>query len=53
MNRQLSVGVAGLGTVGVGVLRLLHDNADLIAARAGRPITVTAVAPVWPARAPN
>ncbi len=43
MTRPLSVGVAGLGTVGAGVLRLLRDNADLIAARAGRPIAVTAV----------
>ncbi len=39
----LSVGVAGLGVVGGGVLRLLHDNATLVAARAGRPITVSAV----------
>ncbi len=44
MSSPLSVGVAGLGTVGAGVLRLLHDNAALIAARAGRPIVVTAVA---------
>ena len=43
MSRPLSVGVAGLGTVGAGVLRLLRDNADLVAARAGRPIAVTAV----------
>ncbi|MDT7951153.1 MAG: homoserine dehydrogenase [Acetobacteraceae bacterium] len=43
MTTPLSVGVAGLGTVGAGVLRLLHDNADLIAARAGRPIVATAV----------
>ena len=43
MISPLSVGVAGLGTVGAGVLRLLHDNADLIAARAGRPIVVGAV----------
>ncbi len=43
MTRPLSVGVAGLGTVGAGVLRLLRDNADLVAARAGRPIAVTAV----------
>ncbi len=43
MTRPLSIGVAGLGTVGTGVLRLLRDNADLIAARAGRPIAVTAV----------
>ena len=39
----LLVGVAGLGTVGGGVLRLLRQNADIIAARAGRPITVAAV----------
>ncbi|HWX48086.1 MAG TPA: homoserine dehydrogenase [Roseomonas sp.] len=44
MNRPLSVAVAGLGTVGAGVLALLRDNAELIAARAGRPIVVTAVA---------
>jgi homoserine dehydrogenase len=43
MTHPLSVAVAGLGTVGGGVLRLLRDNADLIAARAGRPIAVTAV----------
>jgi homoserine dehydrogenase len=44
MTRPLSIGVAGLGTVGAGVLKLLSDNAALIAARAGRPIIVTAVA---------
>ena len=43
MTRPLSVGVAGLGTVGAGVLKLLRDNADIVAARAGRPIAVTAV----------
>jgi homoserine dehydrogenase len=43
MTRPLSVAVAGLGTVGAGVLKLLRDNADLVAARAGRPIAVTAV----------
>jgi homoserine dehydrogenase len=43
LKRPLAVGVAGLGTVGLGVLRLLRENADLVAARAGRPITVTAV----------
>jgi homoserine dehydrogenase len=41
--RPLSVAIAGLGTVGAGVLTLLRQNADIIAARAGRPITVTAV----------
>ena len=39
----MRVGIAGLGTVGAGVVRLLHENAGLIAARAGQPITVAAV----------
>ncbi|MSP03971.1 MAG: homoserine dehydrogenase [Acetobacteraceae bacterium] len=43
MSRPLSVAVAGLGTVGGGVVKLLRTNADIIAARAGRPIAVTAV----------
>ncbi len=43
MSRPLAVGVAGLGTVGAGVLRLLRDNADVVEARAGRPVAVTAV----------
>jgi homoserine dehydrogenase len=43
MTRPLAIAVAGLGTVGAGVLTLLGDNAALVAARAGRPIAVTAV----------
>jgi homoserine dehydrogenase len=43
MTRPLSVALAGLGTVGGGVLKLLRDNAAIVAARAGRPIAVTAV----------
>ena len=43
MTRPLSVAVAGLGTVGGGLLTLLRDNADIVSARAGRPIAVTAV----------
>ena len=43
MTHPLAVAVAGLGTVGGGVLTVLRDNAELIAARAGRPIVVTAV----------
>ncbi len=39
----LRVGVAGLGTVGCGVIALLRENADLIARRAGRAIELTAV----------
>ena len=43
MSGALRVGLAGLGTVGAGVLALLAANADVVAARAGRPIVVTAV----------
>ncbi|GMN02312.1 homoserine dehydrogenase [Erythrobacter sp. MTPC3] len=39
----LRIAIAGLGTVGAGVIRLLNTNHDLIAARAGRPIEVVAV----------
>ena len=39
----LRVGLAGLGTVGAGLFRLLTDHAGLITARAGRAIVVTAV----------
>ncbi len=42
-HSALHVAIAGLGTVGAGVLRLLADHRALIAARAGRPIVVTAV----------
>jgi homoserine dehydrogenase len=40
----LRVGVAGLGVVGGGVLKLLQANAELISRRANRPVIVTAVA---------
>jgi homoserine dehydrogenase len=43
MTRPLTIAIAGLGTVGSGVLKLLRDNADIVAARAGRPIAVTSV----------
>lgn len=41
--QPLRIAIAGLGTVGVGVIRLLDTNARLIAARAGRGIEVVAV----------
>ncbi|MBV9705245.1 MAG: homoserine dehydrogenase [Methylobacteriaceae bacterium] len=43
MAAKLNVGVAGLGTVGASVLRLLGRQADALAARTGRRIAVTAV----------
>ncbi len=42
-NAPLRIALAGAGTVGVGVIRLLRDNAELISARAGRPLQITAV----------
>ncbi len=39
----LRIGLAGLGTVGAGVIRLLAANQELISRRAGRPIIVTAI----------
>ena len=43
MSKSLRLGIAGLGTVGVGVLDLLRDHAGPIATRAGKPVEVTAV----------
>lgn len=43
MTAPLRIALAGLGTVGAGVIRLLDANGALIAARAGRPIEVVAV----------
>ncbi|KGM31604.1 homoserine dehydrogenase [Inquilinus limosus] len=43
MTPVLKIGIAGLGTVGGGVLRLLQAHGDLLAQRSGRRIVVTAV----------
>jgi homoserine dehydrogenase len=43
MTKPLRIGIAGLGTVGAGVIKVLTTNADIIARRAGRPIIVTAI----------
>ncbi len=39
----LRIGLAGLGTVGAGVIKLLDENAALVARRANRGIVITAV----------
>ncbi|MFD2251892.1 homoserine dehydrogenase [Pseudochelatococcus lubricantis] len=44
MAQSLRVGIAGLGTVGASVVRLLDQQKDILAARCGRAIVVTAVA---------
>ncbi|MBX9634193.1 MAG: homoserine dehydrogenase, partial [Magnetospirillum sp.] len=43
MMKPLKIAVAGLGTVGAGLVKLLSDNAAPIAARSGRAIQVVAV----------
>ena len=43
MAEPLRIALAGLGTVGTGVIRLIETNAQLIARRARRPIVITAV----------
>ena len=39
----LRIGVAGLGTVGAGVVRLIAEHKALLAQRCGRPIEIVAV----------
>ena len=43
MTQPLRLGIAGLGTVGTGVVKIVRQKANLLAARTGRPITITAV----------
>lgn len=43
MVAPLKVGLAGLGTVGAAVIRLICDNQQALAARCGRPVEVVAV----------
>ena len=39
----LRLGIAGLGTVGIGTVKIIQKHAELLSLRAGRPIVVTAV----------
>ncbi|MEQ8255399.1 MAG: homoserine dehydrogenase, partial [Roseovarius confluentis] len=43
MTTPLRLGIAGLGTVGTGVVKIVRQKASLLAARAGRPIAISAV----------
>ena len=43
MQKPLTLGIAGLGTVGAGLLELLHEHWERLAERAGRPIKVAGV----------
>ncbi len=43
MTEPLRLGIAGLGTVGTGVVKIIRRHADLLTARTGRKIEITAV----------
>ena len=43
MKTPLRIGIAGLGTVGAGVVKLLAEHGRLLALRGGRPLKVVAV----------
>ncbi|MBN9516150.1 MAG: homoserine dehydrogenase [Alphaproteobacteria bacterium] len=43
MNSALRIGIAGLGTVGAGVVKLLAEHGRLLALRGGRPLKLVAV----------
>jgi homoserine dehydrogenase len=43
MSNSLKIAVAGLGTVGVGTLKLLYEHGDLLERRCGRRLEITAV----------
>lgn len=43
MTKTIKIGLAGLGTVGVGVLKIIEAHGDLLEARSGARLVVTAV----------
>jgi len=43
VTNPLRIGIAGLGTVGVGVVEVLTTRADLLARRCGRSVAITSV----------
>lgn len=43
MSRKLHIGIAGLGTVGAGVVKILRENKELLHLRSGCELVLTAV----------
>ncbi len=43
MSQPLKLGIAGLGTVGTGVVKIVQKHADLLERRTGRKVIITAV----------
>jgi homoserine dehydrogenase len=50
LKREIRVGLCGCGVIGEGLVKALKEHADVIAARTGAPIRLTAVADKDPAR---
>ena len=43
MTQPLRLGIAGLGTVGMGVVKIIQEKASILALRSGQKIVITAV----------
>jgi len=43
MTTPLRLGIAGLGTVGTGVVKIIQTHAELLQLRTGRPVVISAV----------
>ena len=43
MTEPLKLAIAGLGTVGAGIVKIVQQHGDLLTARAGRPIEIVAI----------
>ena len=43
MSEPLRLGIAGLGTVGIGVVKIVQGLGETLTTRAGRPIEIVAV----------
>ena len=43
MTTPFRLGIAGLGTVGIGVVRMVQAHGEMLAAKAGRPVEISAV----------
>ena len=43
MSQPLRLGIAGLGTVGVGVVKILRNKVELLRQRTGRDLVISAV----------
>ena len=48
MDQVVRVGLIGFGTVGSGVVKILQNNADLIARRVGRSVVLAKIADLDP-----